>query len=1049
MKRLFVAGVLAASSLLPAAAQTIDSSLFAEMQWRLVGPFRGGWGTMAEGIPDQPDTFFFGAAGGGVWKTDDAGRTWTPLFDKASTASIGALAIAPSDPKVIYVGTGQPQPRYDVISGDGVFRSDDGGRTWAHRGLEATRHIGRIWVDPRDANTVLVGALGHIFGPNRERGVFRSTDGGRTWSPALFVDENTGVVDLASDPAQPEVVYASAWQFRNYPWLSYFKPNTGPGSGVYRSTDAGRTWKRLGGSGWPTENLGRIGLAVSPGGRVWAIVDAQAALASLDPTRATTSPAGLYRSDDGGATWNHVNSTPGLASDYTGRVTADPKNPDVVYVMGQSIRRSEDGGKTFRIVKGAPGGDDYHFLWINPKHPDHMVTSADQGTVVTVNGGRTWSDWYNQPTGQFYHVETDDRFPYWIYSGQQDSGTAGTMSRSDFGGLTFRDWYPVGAEERGWDVPDPADPDIVYGTGLGGNVMRFDRRTKQAVNISPVVESTYARRPTEVKYRYTWITPLAVSKKAPHAIYYGSQVLFRSTDRGQSWTVVSPDLTGAKAGTAGCDGEITLATASPCGFGVIFTIALSPSDENEIWVGTDNGRIQATRDGGKSWNDVTPKNLPAWSKVSSIDVSALEPGTAYAAIDTHRLDDFSPHLLRTHDGGKTWTAIQGGIPAGQYTSVVRADPVRRGLLYAGTVGGVFVSFDDGDHWQPLQMNLPPAWVGDLQVHGADLVAATNGRALWVLDDVTPLRQVSAAVADEPAHLFEPAAAIRVRRNENRDTPLPPETPMGQNPPAGAIIDYTLGKGTSGPVVIEIADARDRVVRRYSSADRPETLPATLYFAEEWLKPAPPLPTSPGHHRVVWDLRGPRPKAERYTYSIAAIHGEDTPAEPEGPLVPPGRYTVRLTAAGKTYAQPVTLKPDPRVPTPEADIVRQVELATATAARMDRMEEALGEVRALRKQAEAAKKRSAANAAASQAVGSLDERAGEIEKDMKRLSARYTALFGALSSGDATPTAQEVTESEQLGKDLQKSLAKWNTLRIVELSAVKEQLRSAGLPPIDP
>jgi photosystem II stability/assembly factor-like uncharacterized protein len=999
MKRFAILLVLAAA---PLAAQPIDPAFFGEMKWRLVGPFRGGWATMAEGIPDQPDTFYFGAAGGGVWRTDDAGRTWTPLFDRASAASVGALAIAPSNPEVIYVGTGQPQPRYDVISGDGVFRSSDGGKTWSKLGLEATRHIGRILVDPRNADTVLVGALGHIFGPNRERGVFRSTDGGRTWTPALFIDENTGVVDLASDSAQPDVVYAAAWQFRNYPWLSYFKPNVGPGSAIYKSTDAGRTWKRLGGRGWPTSDVGRIGLAVSPGGRVYAIVDAQAALAGLDPTRATPSPAGLYRSDDGGASWEHVNSTPGLASYYMGRVTADPKNRDVVYVMGQSIRRSDDGGKTFRFAKGAPGGDDYHFLWINPKHPDHMVTAADQGTVVTVNGGKTWSDWYNQPTGQFYHVETDDRFPYWIYSGQQDSGTVGTPTRGDFGGLTFRDWYPVGAEERGWDVPDPADPDVVYGTGLGGNVMRFDRRTKQSVNVSPVVEGTYARRPTEVKYRYTWITPLAISKKPPHAIYYAAQVLFRSTDRGQSWTVVSPDLTGAKPGAAGCDGEITLANASPCGFGVIYTIALSPRDENEIWVGTDDGRIQMTRDAGKTWSDVTPRGLAAWSKVSSLDLSPSDPGTAYAAIDTHRLDDFRPHLYRTHDAGRTWKEITSGIPAGQYTSVLRADPIRKGLLYAGTIGGVFVSFDDGDHWQPLQLNLPTAWVGDLQLRGADLVAATNGRAIWVLDNVAPLRQLSAAVAAEPAHLFPPPVAVRVRRNENRDTPLPPETPMGANPPPGAVVDYTLARRASGPLVIEIADAGGRVLRRYASNDQPEKIPARQYFADEWLKPATAPPTSAGHHRILWDLRGPRPRAESYNYSIAAIHGEDTPAEPEGPLAAPGRYTVRLTVDGKTLTQPLTLEPDPRVQTPAADIVKQVELAAATADQMDRAAEQLAKVRARRKEP------------------GFPKELEKAERDLTRVSARLSGLFLALSSGDAAPTAQAIAEFDELKKQLDAS-----------------------------
>jgi photosystem II stability/assembly factor-like uncharacterized protein len=984
-------------------AQPFDQSLFSDLRWRSIGPFRSGWATCIEGIPDQPDTFYFGAVGGGVWKTDDAGRSWTSLFDHESAAAIGAIAIAPSDPKVIYVGTGHPEPRYDVISGDGVFRSGDGGRSWTKRGLQETRYIGRILVDPRDPNVVLVAALGHIFGPNRERGVFRSTDGGATWSQPLFVDENTGAVDLAADPKNPDVIYAAAWQFRNYPWLSYFKPNIGPGSAVYKSTDGGKIWKRLAGGGWPNAVVGRIGLAVSPGGRVWALVDAPAPVPSpADAGRAATPPAGLYRSDDAGAAWTQVNATPGLSTYYFGRVTPDPTNPDVVYVMGQSIRRSQDGGKTFTITKGAPGGDDYHHLWINPKHPERMATGADQGAIVTVNGGRTWSDWYNQPTGQFYHVETDDRFPYWVYSGQQDMGTVGTSSRGDSGGLTFREWHPVGADERGWDVPDPSDPEIVYGTGLGGSVIRFDGRTGQGTNISPIVESTYARKPTEVKHRYTWITPLAVSRKKPHAIYHASQVLFRSTNRGRSWTIVSPDLTGAVEGTSGCDGEITLANARPCGFGVIYAIALSP-DENEIWVGTDSGLIQLTRDGGRSWQNVTPKNLPAWSKVAILDLSALEPGVVYAAIDSHRLDDFAPHLLKTRDFGKTWTAITTGLPPKQYTTVVRADPVRKGLLYAGTLGGVFVSFDEGAHWQPLQLNFPTAWVEDLQVHGNDLVAATNGRALWILDGLAPLRQLSSSVPGDKVHLFAPSPAIRVRRNINHDTPLPPETPMGKNPPTGAILDYVVPRDASGPLTIEILDSRGDVVRKYSSEDKPESLTARRYFADDWVKPAPPPSAAAGHHRFVWDLRGPRPRAESYDYSIAAIWGEDTPIEPEGPLVVPGSYTVRLTAGGTTVTQALTVEPDPRASASRADYVQQYELATRTATEMERTADALAQVRARRKKADAPDAKQLESA----------------EKVLGRLSARLSGLFSTIESGDAAPSVQAVAELADIHAALEK------------------------------
>ena len=488
-------------------------------------------------------------------------------------------------------------------------------------------------------------------------------------------------------------------------------------------------------------------------------------------------------------------------------MTVDPVNPDVVYVTGQSIRRSDDGGRTLHFFKGAPGGDDYHFLWINPKNPQLMVTAADQGTVVSVNGGKTWSGWYNQPTGQFYHVETDDRFPYWIYSGQQDSGTAGAATRSDYGSLTFRDWHPVGGEERGWDVPDPKDPLIVYGSGLGGTITRYDGRTGEVRNVSPSVESSYGRRPTAGTYRWAWAFPIAIAKKAPYTMYTGSQYLLRSPDRGVTWEKASPDLTGAVADAKDCAGEVTVQNARPCGFGVIWTIEISPRDPAEIWVGTDSGLVQLTRDGGKNWKDVTPRGLPAWAKVASVDVSALDGGAAYVAVDGHRLDEFSPRLYKTRDYGATWTEIASGLPAGRFTTVVRADPVRRGLLYAGTDSGAFVSFDDGASWQPLSLNLPTAWVGDLAVHGNDLVAATQGRALWVLDDVTPLRQLQAETAREPVHLFAPAEAIRVRANENRDTPLPPEVPIAHNPPAGAVIDYVVGSGMRGPLTLEILDAQ--------------------------------------------------------------------------------------------------------------------------------------------------------------------------------------------------------------------------------------------------
>ncbi|MCW8807721.1 MAG: hypothetical protein OQK79_06360, partial [Rhodanobacter sp.] len=863
---LTLAVLLAGGNQVWAAESPIPASVTGALEWRQLGPFRGGWATMAAGVPTQPDTFYIGTAGGGVWKSNDAGRTWQSLFDRQPASSVGALAVAPSDPNIIYVGTGQVAARYDVGAGNGVYRSADGGQHWQHVGLDDTRHIGKILVDPEHPDTVLVGALGHYFGPNHERGVFRSTDGGKSWKQTLFVDADTGIVDMAADPANPEIVYAAAWQVRNYPWLSYFQPNAGPGSGLYRSVDGGVSWARLGGKGWPGGTLARIGLAAASGGRVYAVVD----------DASSPKQSGLYRSDDGGATWQVTSHEGWLANDYFSRITVDPGDRDRIYSAGQSIRRSDDGGKTWEVFKGAPGGDDYHYLWIDPKDTRRMISVSDQGAVVTVNGGQSWGSWYNQPTGQFYHLAADNRFPYWIYSGQQDSGTVGIASRSDYGSISFRDWRPVGGDERDYDLPDPADANIVFGSGLGGRLSRWNRQTGVVQNVTAWPVSSYGLRPTEYKYHYTWITPIAFAARAPYPLYLGAQVLFRSTDQGQHWGVISPELNGKRAGATHCDGKPSAAEARACGYGVIYSIAPSPLSNDEIWIGTDDGLIQLTRDGGKSWHNVTPKGLPAWARISTLDASALQPGTAYAAVDMHRQDEFLPHVWRTHDYGASWTDISAGLPTGSFVDVVRADPVRAGLLYAGTDRGVFVSFDDGGHWQSLQRNLPTAWVRDLLVHGNDLIAATQGRAIWVLDDVTPLRQVSAAIARAPAHLYVPAPAVRVRANENKDTPLPPETPLGQNPPAGAVIDYRLASAAKGPVTLEIRDSGGNLVRRFASNEEVESRQARVYVADVWLNRTPSPGDGPGHHRFVWDLRHQPPPTVRASYSIAAVPHLPTP-----------------------------------------------------------------------------------------------------------------------------------------------------------------------------
>ena len=879
----------------------LPQSALAELQWRLVGPFRGGWATMAAGVPQDPNTFYIGTAGGGVWKTVDAGRTWQPVGNRLPP-SIGAIAVAPSSPETIYVGTGQVAPRYDVGGGAGVFKSTNGGRTWQSLGLAATRHIGRIWVDPHNAEVVLVAALGHLYGPSRERGLYRSTNGGKTWQHVLSINDKTGVVDLAADPTNPNVLFAAAWQMRDWPWLDYFEPHGGPGSGIYRSTDGGKTWTRLEGGGWPKGPLGRIGLAVThtaQGTRIYAAVDS--------PTQ-----GGIWRSDDGGKHWQRVNEDENAFGNwYFARLTVDPRNPQVVYSAGRSVRRSSDGGRTWHIIKGAPGGDDYHFIWLNPLHPDYWIVAADQGAAVTVDGGRSWSSWYNQPTGQFYHLAADNRFPYWIYSGQQDSGTVALASRSDYGSLTFRNWHPVGGDERDDMLPDPDNPDLVFGSGLGGRVTRWDARTGQVANVSPYPVGSYGANPLKVKYRYGWVTPLVFTPTQPHALLLGAQVLFRSMNLGRTWQVISPDLTGAVAGTPGCSTAATGELARECGFGVISAIAPSALRNGEIWVGTDSGLIQLTRDGGKHWDNVTPPGLAPWEKISAISASRLDPATAYAAVNDRRRDDYRPHVFRTHDYGRTWRQIDTGLPPGQQVKAVAADPVRPGLLYAGTTEGVFVSFDDGGHWQPLSLNLPNVRVSDLLVHDDDLIAATEGRAIWVLDDITPLRQLSAAVLAAPAHLFAPEVAFRVHPNNNEDTPLPPSTPQGENPPAGVPIDYWLGPGSHGPVTLAIYDFQGRLVRRFSSAEIPKPIHAHRYFARHWLRPAERLSPAPGMHRFVWNLRYARPPAISYRYSMAAVYGENTPTTVQGPFVLPGIYRVVLSADGRRYSAPLVVHLDPR------------------------------------------------------------------------------------------------------------------------------------------
>ncbi len=1023
--------VQAATPSKPQAPPQTADALGADLHWRLLGPFRGGWGEMVDGAATRPDTFVFAAAGGGVWRSDNAGRTWVSLFDKGPTAPVGAVAMAPSNPDIIYIGTGQPTPRYDVAGGAGVFRSTDGGKSWSDLGLKDTRHIGRIWVDPRDADHVVVAAVGHFFGPNPERGVYVTRNGGKTWAQSLKIDDNTGAVDLTADPAHPDTVFASSWQARQYPWQSYFTPIAGPGSALWRSDDGGATWKKLGGEGWPAGPLGRLSIAATrtdKGLRLYAMVSAG-------------EKSGLYRSDDAGVHWTRVNDEQAVTGYYSSHIAIAPNDPDTVYLVGQSIRRCDQGGARCEIIKGAPGGDDYHFVWINPKDPTHWATASDQGTVVTVDGGKTFSSWYNQPTGQFYHLATDNQFPYRVYSSQQDSGTASLASRSNYGAPNFRDWNPVGADERDYVIPDPEDPNIVYGTGLGGRLSRWDARTGEASNIAPFLGPNYGLRQISVEHHYVWITPLAVSRTGPVTLYMGAERVFRSTDRGQSWTVASPDLGGKSADAKDCGGNVAVADARACGYGGIWSITPSARHPGEVWVGTDSGLVHVTRDDGAHWADVTPPGVPAWAKIASIDVSDLEDGVAYIVIDNQRQDDFAPHAMVTRDYGKTWRDISPGLPKGQFASVVRADPVRPGLIFAGTETGVYASTDDGAHWASLQQNLPTAWVRDLTIHGDDLIAATQGRAIWVLDNIAPLRE-AAPPAAASAYLFSPASAVRLRPNNNKDTPLPQDEPMGENPPDGAQIDYWLARPVKS-VALEIRDASGALVQQISD-HAPERAGAEAYFSRFWLKDEQGLSKEAGVHRAAWNLRWPRPQAVAFEYGIAATPGRDTPTSPGGAYALPGDYVVSLMVDGKLVgSRPLKLLADPRTKPDRAGmesslaLSRQLALSLATARR------ALGQATAVKAQLGALK---TTNDGLDVDIKALLERAAATD-GLVGLSKQLGAVETDLENTDRGPTDTQTALAQKVTTSVAAVTSVWATHLKDDLVKLNARLVRAGLKPV--
>ena len=988
----------------------------------MIGPFRGGRTVGAAGVPGQRGLFYIGVNNGGVWKTTDYGQTWTPVFDGQPTQSIGTVAVAPSDPNVLYVGSGEGLQRPDLSVGDGIYRSTDAGKSWTHGGLRDGQQIPAILVDPRDAKTILVAVLGHPYGPNEERGVFRSTDGGQTFTKVLYRDEDTGAIALAADPGNPHVVYAALWESRQAPWENgEFR---GPGSGLFRSTDGGKTWSPFG-KGLPTyaEGLGRIGLTVAPSDpkRLYAVVEAG------------REHGGVFRSDDGGESWRRVNGEPRVwdrANDFA-EVKVDPKNPDVVWVANTTTYRSTDGGKSFTAVKGAPGGDDYHSIWIDPDDPKTILLASDQGATLTVNGGESWSSWYNQPTAQLYHVSTDNRFPYRVYGGQQESGSVGIASRGDYGAITFRDWYPVGAEEYGYVAPDPLNPDIVY----GGKLTRFSHATRDVQDVSPEPVRSG-------KFRFLRTAPVLFSPADPRILYYAGNVLFRTTTGGKSWEVISPDLSREAPEAPPCVGVYRTPEVEK-GLkenrrGVIYAVAPSPLDVNLIWAGTDDGLVHVTKDGGKSWRNVTPPALTSWSKVSMLEASRFAAGTAYAAINRLRLDDLSPHVLRTGDYGATWTEIVAGLPRNAPVNSVREDPVRKGLLYAATERGVSVSFNDGESWQSLQLNLPATSARDLVVHENDLVVGTHGRSFWILDDVTPLRQLDPDTLATPVHLFAPQAATRVRRNRNTDTPLPPEEPAGENPPDGAIVHYLLKSKPAGPVTLEILDAKGLTIRRTSSADVPEPVEKDLNVPTYWVRPPRVLGDHPGLHRFVWDLRYPDPPAAEPEYPMSAIY-RDTPRGPQGPLVPPGTFTVKLTVDGQSFTQPLTVRMDPRVPTSPEGLAEQFALAMRISAALRKNDEALQGVADFRANLKERISKTTSTAE-KEKLAALDQKAADLqgaerrrrgrrgrppaEKDFGRIAGELLWLLDVVESTDAAPTTQAVAATASLEDALDAALARW-------------------------
>ncbi|MGC1451098.1 MAG: glycoside hydrolase [Candidatus Sulfotelmatobacter sp.] len=1019
----------------------VPESTYQDLRWRMIGPFRGGRTRAAAGVPSQPNVFYMGQVNGGVWKSDDYGRTWNPIFDHESTQSIGAIAVAPSDPNIIYVSSGEGLHRPDLSVGNGIYKSADAGKTWTHLGgLVDGQQIPALAIDPRDPKRIFAAVLGHPYGPSEERGIYRSTDGGQTWQRVISKDENTGGSDVEIDPANPDVVYASMWEAREGPWEDNNEFN-GANGGLLKSTDGGTTWHPLT-NGLP-KDLSQIYVAIAPS-------DSRRLYATLATASGKLS---VYRSDDAGDSWAQITTDPRPSGRIGGGdlpiPKVDPKNPDLLYVVSTVTMRSTDGGKTWSGFRGAPGGDDYQNLWINPNNGDIILIVSDQGAIITVNRGASWSSWYNQPTAQLYHAIATNTFPYQVCAGQQESGSVCISSRGNDGAITFRDWHPVGVIEYGYVAPDPLDPEVIYGGGRT-EVSKFHWSTGQVQNVTPIP----LRNP---KYRFNRTEPLMFSPVDPHILYFASNVLFKTTDGGSSWQTISPDLTRENPGAPASVGSLFPQGADKQR-GVIYALAPSFKTVTTLWAGTDDGLLWITRDGGKNWSDITPKELTPWSKVTQITASHFDEQGAYASVSRFRINDTHPYIYRTHDGGKTWKLIITGLPDFGPVDTVREDPVRKGLLFAGTENAVWVSFDDGDHWQSLQLNLPRTSMRDLWIHENDLIVATHGRSFWILDDLTPLREASAAIAGS-VHLFAPAPAYRVERDTYTDTPLPPDEPVGTNPPDGAILDYYLPAASTN-VTLEVLDAQGHPVRRFSNSDKPDITEEELQkqlIPLYWVRKFRQLPADAGMHRWVWDLHHPAPTSTRHEYPISAIP-HDTPRLPLGPTVLPGIYSVRLTVDGKTSTTPLTIQMDPRVKTSTAGLQKKFQVETRLASMMSESAQALIQGGSMRAQLE--KLSTQANAATKDAIETAQKKLTALlgapggffappspEVTLARLNGQASTLYGQVWQADAEPTSAQMEALSSTEHDSSEILKRWNDFKDADLPALNRLLRESKVPEV--